>query len=80
MEESSLRLRGREPDRSNSAERKLERMVDHLVQTFTEAPARFHERLAGARWGVALRRSIPLLISLGLIGAAAATSRLPLAD
>ncbi len=77
---SSLRLRGREPDRSNRAEHKLETMVDHLVQTFAEAPARFHERLAGARWGVALRRSIPLLISLGLIGAAAASSRLPLAD
>ena len=77
---SSLRLRGREPDRSNRAEHKLERMVDHLVQTFTEAPARFHERLVGARWQVALRRAIPLLISLGLIGAAAASSRLPLAD
>jgi hypothetical protein len=62
------------------AEHKLERMVDHLVQTFTEAPARFHERLVGARWGVALRRAIPLLISLALIGAAAASSRLPLAD
>ena len=77
---SSLRLRGREPDRSDRAERKLERMVDHLVQTFTEAPSRFHERLVGARWGVVLRRAIPLLISLGLIGAAAASSRLPLAD
>jgi len=77
---SSLRLRGREPDRSNRAEHKLERMVDHLVQTFTEAPARFHERLVGARWQVVLRRAIPLLISLGLIGAAAASSRLPLAD
>ena len=77
---SSLRLRGREPDRSNRAERKLEGMVHHLVQTFTETPARFHERLAGARWGVAFRRAIPLLISIGLIGAAAASSRLPLAE
>jgi len=77
---SSLRLKGREPDRSNHAEHKLERTVDHLVQTFTEAPARFHERLVGARWQVVLRRAIPLLISLGLIGAAAASSRLPLAD
>ncbi len=77
---SSLRLRGREPDRSKRAERKLERMVDHLVQTFTEAPARFHERLVGARWQVVLRRAMPLLISLALIGAAAATAKLPLAE
>ena len=77
---SSLRLRGREPERSERAESKLDRMVDHLVQTFTEAPARFHERLTGARWGVAFRRSIPLLISIALIGAAAASARLPLAE
>ncbi len=76
---SSLRLRGREPERSQRAESKLDRMVEHLVQTFTEAPARFHERLIGARWGVAFRRALPLLISLGLIGAAAMTGRLPLA-
>lgn len=76
---SSLRLRGREPERSQRAESKLDRMVEHLVQTFTEAPAKFHERLTGARWGVALRRSIPLLISIGLIGAAAASANLPLA-
>ena len=55
-------------------------MVEHLVQTFTEAPARFHERLAAARWGVALRRAVPLLVSIALIGAAAATARLPIAD
>ena len=76
---SSLRLRGHEPERSQLAESKLDRMVEHLVQTFTEAPARFHERLTGARWGVVLRRSIPLLISIALIGAAAATAKLPLA-
>ncbi len=76
---SSLRFRGREPERSQQAESKLDRMVEHLVQTFTEAPARFHERLSGARWGVVLRRSIPLLISIALIAAAAASANLPLA-
>ncbi len=76
---SSLRLRGREPERSKQAEGKLDRMVEHLVQTFTEAPAKFHERLTGARWGVVFRRSIPLLISIALIGAAAASGKLPLA-
>ncbi len=77
---ATLRLRGREPDRSKKAECKLDGMVEHLVQTFTEAPVRFHERMRGARWGVALRRATPLLISIGLIGAAAASARLPLAD
>ncbi len=62
------------------AEHKLDRMVEHLVQTFTEAPARFHERMVGARWGVVFRRSIPLLISIGLIAAAALSARLPLAQ
>ena len=68
---SSLRFR-REPERSQRAESKLDRMVEHLVQTFTEAPAKFHERLTGARWGVVFRRSIPLLISIALIAGAAA--------
>jgi hypothetical protein len=77
---ATLRLRGREPERTRKTESKLDGMVEHLVQTFTEAPARFHERLVAARWGVALRRATPLLISIGLIGAAAATARLPLAD
>jgi hypothetical protein len=77
---SSLKLRGREPDRTSRAEKKLDRMVEHLVQTFTEAPARFHERLLAARWGVAFRRAVPLLVSIALIGAAAATARLPIPD
>lgn len=77
---STLKLRGREPERTRKTENKLEGMVEHLAQTFKEAPARFHERMLAARWGVVFRRSIPLLISLGLIGAAAASSRLPLAD
>jgi hypothetical protein len=51
-----------------------------LVQTFAEAPARFHERLTGGRWGVVLLRSIPLLISIALIGAAVASAKLPLAE
>lgn len=80
MWKSSLRLRGREPDRTKRAEHKLDRMVEHLVQTFTEAPARFHERMLGARWGVAFRRAIPLLLSVALIAGAALTSKLPLAD
>jgi hypothetical protein len=73
---SSLRLRGQEPGRSRNAERNLELMAGHLARTLAEAPARFHQRLAGARWGVALRRAIPVLIFLGLLAGALATARL----
>jgi hypothetical protein len=77
---TSLKLRGREPERSKKAERKLDGMVEHLVQTFTEAPARFHERLVAARWSVVFRRAMPLLMYLGLIGAAAASAKIPIPD
>ncbi len=77
---SSLHLKGREPERSRRAEHKLDRMVEHLFQTFTEPPPRFHERLFTARWGVVFRRALPLLFSIALIAAAAATARLPLAE
>jgi hypothetical protein len=76
---SALRLRGKEPQRSRGAERELDRMAEHLVRTLADAPARFHERLAGARWRVALRRAIPVLIYITLFGAALATSRLNIA-
>jgi hypothetical protein len=77
---SILKLRGREPERSRKAESKLDRMVEHLAQTFAEAPARFHERLVAARWSVVLRRAMPLLIGLGLIGGAAASSKFAIPD
>jgi hypothetical protein len=77
---SHLKLRGREPERSEKAEKKLDGMVEHLVQTFTEAPARFHERLVAARWSVAFRRAMPLLASLALIAGVAATAKLHIPD
>jgi hypothetical protein len=77
---SILKLRGREPERSRKAESKFDGMVEHLAQTFAEAPARFHERLVAARWGVVLRRAMPLLIGVGLIGAAAASSKFAIPD
>ncbi|MFT4078610.1 hypothetical protein [Rhodomicrobium sp.] len=75
-----LKTSGREPDRSRRAELNLDRMVEHLVQTFGDAPARFHDRLYRARWGVAFRRSLPLLVSLTLITLAALSSRLELSE
>jgi hypothetical protein len=75
-----LKTSGREPDRSRRAELNLDKMVEHLVQTFGDAPARFHDRLYKARWSVAFRRSLPLLIALTLIGLAALSSRLELSE
>jgi hypothetical protein len=73
---SSLRLRGREPERSLRAAAKLDQMAEHLARTLAEAPGRFHDRLAGARWRVALHRVTPLLLYASLIVAALVASRL----
>ncbi|KNZ32679.1 MAG: hypothetical protein AD742_10695 [Methylibium sp. NZG] len=73
-----LHLRKSEPDRSQDAERKLERMAQHLAQTLAEPPGRFHERASAARWGVALRRAVPLLTCVGLIAGAVAVPSLDL--
>jgi hypothetical protein len=77
---STLRLRGKEPDRSRDAEVKLTRTVEHLAETLGESPAHYHERLVAARWNVAFRRAIPLLIGLGLIFGAPAIQFLELSE
>jgi hypothetical protein len=76
----SLRLRGSGPDRSRDAEAKLERTAQHLAQTLSEPPPRFHDQRVAARWGVVLRRSIPLLVTASLIGLAAAVPSMNLAE
>jgi hypothetical protein len=58
---SKLRLRGDSLQRTRGAEQALELAATHLALTLTEPPARFHDRRVGARWGVALRRGIPVL-------------------
>lgn len=58
----------REPARSEAALAQMHIAVEHLARTLAEPPARFHERLAAARWRVAARRCVPLLTALGLIG------------
>lgn len=65
---SRLRLRGRALRRSRTAEAALDRVAAHLAQVLSEAPARFHERHRLARWGVVLRRSIPTLMVVFMIG------------
>ncbi|QVL48556.1 MAG: hypothetical protein KFB96_23730 [Thiocapsa sp.] len=77
---STLRLRGKEPDRSRDAEMKLTRTVEHLAETLREPPVHYHERLVAARWNVAFRRALPLLIGLGLILGAPAIQFLELSE
>ena len=64
---SRLRLRGHEPDRSRRAEERLLTAARHLAQTLAEPPARYHEQRVAARWGVVVRRGIPVLTFLGMI-------------
>jgi len=62
-----LRLRGGGAQRTAAAESALDRVATHLAQTLAEPPARFHERHAAARFGVLLRRAIPLATPLVLV-------------
>ncbi len=61
------------------AEQRLVRTAEHLARTLAAPPALFHGRHRWARWRVALRRSVPALLSLGLVAAAAAVPQLTLA-
>jgi hypothetical protein len=67
---SRAKLARKEPRRSADAVAKLERAAAHIARTLAEPPRRFHERYLGARWGVVLRRGIPVLtlvmLALGL--------------
>ncbi len=73
---SSLQLRGRDLARSQCAQARLLASVQHLARTFAAPPQQFHRAQRGARWAVALRRAVPLLVSLGLIAGAVALPRL----
>ena len=65
---SRHRLRGDGQRRTDGAERALRQAVSHLQAVLAAPPAAFHPRFALARWGVVLRRSIPTLTALGMIG------------
>lgn len=73
-----LRLRGGTPRRSRHAEAALARAGAHLARVMAEAPARFHQGHFGARLGVVLRRSIPLLTAVGLVLGALALTQVPI--
>jgi hypothetical protein len=67
---SRVRLRGKEPRRSERARIRLDEVAAHLARTLAAPPLQFHERHRRARWGVVLRRGIPtltlVLLALGL--------------
>jgi len=75
---ASLQLRGDQPRRTQDAEQKFARSVEHLAQTLAGTPAQFHQRFLRQRWGVALRRATPALVALGLIIAALLVPRMGL--
>jgi hypothetical protein len=69
---TKVRLRGSGLKHTRSAQMKIEKTVEHLARTLSDPPARFHERFVTARWWSAVRRSIPVLTCLAIIGAALA--------
>jgi len=71
---STLRVPRREPERSRRIERLLDETVAHLARTLAEPPHAFHDRLAGARWRVVLRRLIQLVSCAALIAGTFALS------
>jgi hypothetical protein len=76
---SHVGLSGRGAARLRDAEAKLRTMAAHVARTLSEPPARYHERLRGARWRTAARRSVPLAACIALVAAAAAVPSLGIA-
>ncbi len=76
----ALRVNGRGRTRYRDAELKLRRIGEHLAQTLAEPPTRFHERHRNARWRVAVRRSVPLLVCVLLVAGACAVPLMDIAS
>lgn len=68
--ESSVQVRGSEPERSAHAEARLGQTLQHLQHTLSEPPALFHQRHRWARWRIGLARGGPLTIGVVLVAAA----------
>jgi hypothetical protein len=77
---SKMRLRGSGTRRTRNAEAALLQAAPHLVRTLAEPPARFHDRHRAARWGVCLRRSIPLLTTVSLLASLVSLRHLDLSS
>lgn len=77
---STLNVGGRGAARSAQAMAQWRAAAKHLARTLAEPPARFHERHAARRWGVTLRRAVPLLACLGVIGAALSVPAMKLSE
>jgi hypothetical protein len=73
---SRVRLRGKEPLRSERALARLDEVAAHLSRTLAEAPSKYHARHRRARWGVVLRRGIPMLTLVLLAAGLWGVSRL----
>lgn len=73
---SKLRLRGSRLRRGLTAERALEAAGAHLARVLAEPPAQFHDRFLWPRWGAVLRRAIPTLTILAMIGGALMLTRI----
>jgi hypothetical protein len=69
---TTLEIRGKEPERSRTAESQVELACRHLAKTLAQAPANFHRLHAHARWRIAARRTIPLVSMFALVGGALA--------
>jgi hypothetical protein len=66
--EASVMVRGvGNGSRSADAQARLVQTLAHLAQTFAEAPARFHERHAAARWRIGLLRGGPLAFGVAIV-------------
>lgn len=77
---ASLRLRGRGAARIKDAETALDRAARHLARTLAEPPANFHRQHTLARWGVFVRRGIPLMAIIALIAIGVAIPSLNLSQ
>lgn len=77
---ASLGLRGRGGARAAEAMAQWRAAAAHLAATLARPPAQFHAQHAARRWGVTLRRAVPLGVCLGVIGAALAVPALKLSE